>query len=45
MEKEQNIIQMEKLDMKENIVMINMKDLENIIGKMVDILQENLKME
>ena len=31
--------------MKENIVMINMKDLENIIGKMVDILQENIKME
>jgi len=34
MEKELNIIQMEILNMKVIILMINMKEMENILGKM-----------
>ena len=38
MEKEQNIIQMEKLNMKVILLMINMKEMEKIFGKMVNII-------
>ena len=38
MEKELNIIQIEKLDMKEIGLMIKEKDMENIFGKMVNII-------
>ena len=44
MEKELNIIQMEILNMKVIILMINMKEMENILGKMEIIIQDNLKM-
>ena len=43
-EKEQNIIQMEKLNMKVILLMMYMKEMENIYLKMVNILQQNLKM-
>ena len=43
MEKELNIIQMEKLNMKVILLMINVKEMENIFGKMVNIIQVNLK--
>ena len=45
MEKEQNIIQMEILNMNMIILMINMKDMENIFMKMVNIIKDNLKMD
>ena len=38
MEKEHTIIQIEKLNMKVNGLMINLKDMENIYGKMVYII-------
>ncbi len=38
MEKEQNIMQMGKLNMKVILLMINMKEMENIFGKMVNII-------
>ena len=44
MEKEKNIIQME-INMKENLLMIKEKEMENIFGKMVYITQDNLKMD
>ena len=44
MEKEQYIIQMEKLNMKEILLMVNMKEKENIYLKMVVIIQEIVKM-
>ena len=43
MEKELNIIQMEILNMKVIGLMINLKEMENIFGKMVYIIQENGK--
>ena len=43
MEKELNIILMEILNMKEIGLMINMKEMENIYGKMVNIIQVNGK--
>ena len=43
MEKEQNIIQMEILNMMVIGLKINMKEMENIIGKMVNIILDNLK--
>ena len=45
MEKEQNIIQMEILNMKVIGLMIKEKEMENIFGKMVNIIQDNLKMD
>ena len=45
MEKEHIIIQMEILDMKVIMLMMNMKEMENIFGKMVNIIQDNLKMD
>ena len=44
MEKELNIIQMEILDMKVIILMVNLKEMENIFIKMVYIIQDNGKM-
>ena len=44
MEKEKNIMKMEILNMKVIMIMINMKDMENMYGKMVNIIQENGKM-
>ena len=44
MEKELNIIQMERLSMKVIILMVKEKEMENIFGKMVNIIQANLKM-
>jgi hypothetical protein len=44
MEKVLNIIKMEKLNMKVILLMVNMKEMENIIGKMVNIILEYLKM-
>jgi len=38
MEKESNIIQMERLDMKVISSIINSKEMENIFGKMVNII-------
>ena len=43
MEKEHIIIQMEKLNIKVILLIINMKEMENIFGKMVNIIQVNLK--
>ena len=43
MEKEQNIMQMEKLNMKVIILIINLKEMEKVFGKMVNIIQVNLK--
>ena len=45
MEKEQNIIQMEILNMKVILLMMNMKEMENLFVKMVNIIQENGKMD
>ena len=45
MEKEQIIIKMEILNMKVILLMINLKEMENIFGKMVDIILENIKMD
>ena len=45
MEKEHIIIQMEKLSMKVIILMIKEKEMENIFGKMVYIILENIKMD
>ena len=45
MEKEKNIIQMEKLNMKVILKIIYMKDMENIFMKVVIIIQANLKMD
>ena len=44
MEKELNIIQMEILNMKVIGLMINLKEKENIFGKMVNIIQVKRKM-
>ena len=44
MEKEQNIIKMEILNKKVIGLMIKEKEMENIYGKIVLIIQENLKM-
>ena len=44
MEKEQNIIQMEIFIMKVILLMVNLKEMVNIIMKMVNILLENIKM-
>ena len=44
MEKEQNIIQTEKLNMKGNILKAKEKEKENIFGKMMNIIQDNGKM-
>ena len=44
MEKEHYIIKMEKLDLKVIILIINMKEMENIFGKMVNIILDNIKM-
>ena len=44
MEKEQNIIQMEKLNMKVNFLMVTEKEMENIFGKILKLIQDNLKM-
>ena len=45
MEKEKNIILMETLNMKVILLMMIMKATDNIFGKMVNIMQANLKME
>ncbi len=45
MEKEQNIIQMEISNMKEIGLMIKQKEMENIFGNMVNIIQDNGKMD
>ena len=44
MEKEYYIIQMEIFYMMVNLLMMNMKEKENIFMKMENIIQENLKM-
>ena len=44
MEKEHYIIKMDKLNMKVIWLIINMKEMENISGKMVIIILDNLKM-
>ena len=44
MEKEQNIIQMEILNMMVIGLMINLKEREKVFGKMVNIIQDNGKM-
>jgi len=38
MEKEYNIIQMEIFNMKVILLMVNVKEMENIFGKMVNII-------
>ena len=43
-EKEKNIIRMKILNMKVILLMINMKEMENIFGKMANIIQVNGKM-
>ena len=43
MEKEENIIKMEILNMMEIMLIIKKKEMENIYGKMVNIIQENGK--
>ena len=45
MEKEHCIIQMEILNMKVIGLMIKEKEMENIFGKMVNIIQDNIKMD
>ena len=45
MEKELNIIQMEILNTKEILLMVKEKEMENIFGKMVNIIQVNGKMD
>ena len=44
MVKEYYIIKMEILNMKVILLMINLKEMENIIGKMVNIILDNIKM-
>ena len=44
MEKENIIIRMEILNMKVILLMVNMKEMENIFMKMVNIIQDNGKM-
>ena len=44
MEKVQNFIKMEILNMMVNLLMMDMKEKENIFGKVVIIISENLKM-
>ena len=43
MEREYYIVKMEKLNLKENGLMINMKDMENIFMKMDHFMKVNLK--
>ena len=43
MEKESNTIQMEIFYTKAILLMINLKEMENIFMRMVDILQDNIK--
>ena len=45
MEKELNIIQMEIYYMMVILKMVNLKEMENIFGNMVDIIQDNGKMD
>ena len=45
MEKEHIIIKMVILNMKVNLKIINVKDMENIFGKMVNIILENGRMD
>ena len=45
MVKEKNIIKMEILNMMGIILMVKEKEMENIIGKMVIIILDNLKMD
>ena len=45
MERVQNIIQIGILNMKVNILMMKEKEMENIFGKMVNIMKDNLKMD
>ena len=45
MVKVENIIKMEILNMMVILLMINMKEMENIIGKMVNIILDNIKMD
>ena len=44
MEKEHNIIQMEIFNMKVILLMVNLKEMVNIIMKIKNILLENIKM-
>ena len=44
MEEENIIIKMEILNKKVIMLMVNMKEMENMYWKMVNIIQENLKM-
>ena len=44
MEEELYIIEMEKLDLKVIILMVNQKEMENIFRKMVNIILDNGKM-
>jgi hypothetical protein len=43
MEKVLNIIKMEKLNMKVILLMVKEKEMENIIGKIIIIILDNLK--
>ena len=45
MEKEHTIIQMEIFNMKVIGLMVKEEEMENIFGKMVNIIQDNLKMD
>ena len=45
MEKEKNIIKMEKLNMKVISLMVNLKKMENIYLMMVNIMKDNGKMD
>ena len=45
MEKELNIIRTEKYYMKVILLMINMKEMGNMFGKMAYIILDNLKMD
>ena len=45
MEKEKNLMKMEKLNMKVILLMVNLKEMENIYQKMVNIIQVNGKMD
>ena len=44
MEKEKNIMKMEILDMKVIMLMVNLKEMENIFLEMANIMRVNLKM-
>ena len=44
MEKEKNIIKIKKENMNKNYLMIYMKEMENILLKMVIFIKDNLKM-